>query len=232
MPRSRQLAFDLRPAPGWGGARNGAGRKKTSKAEPHRARPEISRHHPLHVVLRTRTDVGRLRRGPVYRAISRALRQTLAEAGFRIVHTSIQHNHLHFLIEADSKSTLSRGMRSLTITAALAINRVCGRSGSVFEYRYHSKAITSPRQARNALAYVLNNWRKHQEHLRTPAAGRSRLDPYSTAILFDGWKEAPQLAVRDDYEPLPAAVPETWLLRVGWRRHGPISAYTVPGTTP
>jgi len=30
------------------------------------------------------------------------------------------------------------------------------------------------------------------------------------------------------YEPLPAATPETWLLRVGWERHGPISAYDVP----
>ncbi len=34
---------------------------------------------------------------------------------------------------------------------------------------------------------------------------------------------------RDDYEPLPAARPMTWLLRVGWRRHGLISAYLVPG---
>jgi len=104
--------------------------------------------------------------------------------------------------------------------------------GQVFAYRYNAKAITSPRQMRNTLAYVLNNWRRHQEHLRSEAAGRSRLDPYSTAIRFDGWKEAPQLAVRDDYEPLPAAAPETWLLRVGWRRHGAISAYAVPGTAP
>ena len=229
MRRDPQLELDLRPAPTWGGARKGAGRKKTTKHEPHRSRPELSRHHPVHVVLRVRKDVGRLRRGPIYRAISRALRRTLAEAGFRVVHTSIQHNHLHFLVEADGKQALSHGMRSLTITAALAINRVCGRKGQVFEYRYHGKAITSPRQMRNALAYVLNNWRRHHEDLRSTAAGRSRLDPYSTAIRFDGWKEAPRLAVRDNYEPLPAAAPTTWLLRVGWRRHGAISAYAVPG---
>jgi putative transposase len=235
MPRAKttgQLALDLprpRPKRSWGGARKNAGRKKSSKDVPHVARPAVAKRFPNHVGLRVRKEVGRLRRGPIYRAIARALRQTLTQAGFRAVHTSIQHNHLHFLVEADDKAALSAGMRSLSITAALAINRVMGRRGQVFEYRYSAKPITSPRQMRNALAYVLNNWRRHQEHLRSEAAGRSRLDPYSTAILFDGWKETPQLAVRDDYEPLPAAAPTTWLLRVGWRRHGPISAYSVPG---
>ena len=229
MERRRgQLSLDLRRRT-WGGARKGAGRKKSSKDVPHVARPDVAKRFPLHVGLRVRKDVGRLRRGPIYRAISSALRHTLAEAGFRVVHTSIQHNHLHFLVEADDKSALSHGMRSLTITAALAINRVCGRSGRVFEYRYSAKPITSPRQVRNTLAYVLNNWRRHNEHLRTAAAGRSRLDPYSTAIRFDGWKEAPHMNVTADYEPLPAAAPETWLLRVGWQRYGRISAYAVPG---
>ena len=180
-------------------------------------------------MLRTRKDVPRLRRGPAYRAIDRALRRTLGEHAFRVVHTSIQHNHLHFLVEADDKGALSHGMRSLTITAALAINRVLGRKGEVFAYRYNAKAITNPRQMRNALSYVLNNWRRHKENLRSEAAGRSRLDPYSTAIRFGGWKEPAQMNVTGDYEPLPAAEPQTWLLRVGWQMYGPISAYEVPG---
>jgi len=227
---TRQIDLDLRPKT-HGGARKGAGRKKTGRCldAPHRARPELEKHHPLHVVLRTRKDVPRLRRGPVYRAIDRALRRTLGEHAFRVVHTSIQHNHLHFLVEADDKHALSRGMRSLTITAALAINAVCGRRGEVFAYRYNAKPITNPRQMRNALSYVLNNWRRHQEHLRSDAAGRSRLDPYSTAIHFRGWREPPHLAVRDDYVPLPSAAPQTWVLRVGWQRYGAISAYEVPG---
>ena len=127
--REPQLQLDLRPRT-WGGAREGAGRKKTGRCldVPHRARAEISRHHPLHVVLRTRKDVPRLRRGPTYRAIRRALQHVLGEHAFRVVHMSIQHNHLHFLVEADDKAALRRGMRSLTITAAIAINRVLGRS--------------------------------------------------------------------------------------------------------
>jgi REP element-mobilizing transposase RayT len=228
--REPQLSLDLRPRT-WGGARKGAGRRRTGRCldAPHRKRREISRHHPIHVVLRTRKDVPRLRRGPTYRAIDRALRHVLGEHAFRVVHMSIQHNHLHLLVEAEDKAALSHGMRSLAITAARAINRVLGRKGKVFAYRYNAKPITNPRQMRNALSYVLNNWRRHNEHLRSAAVRQARIDPYSTAIHFTGWKETSRFAIPDGYEPLPSAEPETWLLRVGWQRHGPISVYEEPG---
>jgi REP element-mobilizing transposase RayT len=231
--KAEQLDLDLRPKT-WGGARKGAGRKKTGRCSdaPHRERPAIRKHEVQHVVLRTRKDVPRLRRGATYAAISRALRHTLGEHAFRVVHTSIQHNHLHFLIEADNKAAFSHGMRSLAITAALAINKVCDRSGEVFAYRYHATAIRTPRQMRNALAYVLNNWRRHREDERSPAARMATLDPYSTAIHFRGWKQAPKFGVPAGYEPLPSAEATTWLLRIGWERHGLISAFAVPGSAP
>ena len=181
-----------------------------------------------HVVLRTRKDVPRLRRGKTYEAIRRALQRTLGETAFRVCHTSIQRNHLHFLIEANDGAALSHGMRSLAIMAARAINRVLGRKGKVFAYRYHATAISSPRQMRNALSYVLNNWRRHDEDESSEAAHRASLDPYSTAIHFRGWREG-VFAVPAGFEPLPSAAPETWLLRVGWERHGPIGAFEVPG---
>jgi len=224
-----QLALDLR-ARTRGGKRAGAGRKKTGRCSdaPHRVRPRVRKYDVQHVVLRTRKDVPRLRRGKTYLAIRRALERTLAKAAFRVVHTSIQRNHLHFLIEADDAQALSHGMRSLAITAARAINRVLGRAGRVFAYRYHATPISSPRQMRNALAYVLNNWRRHDEDETSEAAHRAALDPYSTAIHFRGWREG-VFALPPGYEPLPSAVPETWLLRVGWERHGRISAWAVPG---
>jgi REP element-mobilizing transposase RayT len=227
--RQEQLCFDLRPRTR-GGKREGAGRKKTGRCSdaPHRKRPQVRKYEVQHVVLRTRKDVPRLRRGKTYEAIARALRRTLGETAFRVVHTSIQRNHLHFLIEANDKGALGHGMRSLAITAARAINRVLGRRGKVFAYRYHATAISSPRQMRNALSYVLNNWRRHDEDETCEAAHRAMLDPYSTAIRFRGWREG-TFASPPGYEPLPAAEPETWLLRIGWERHGPISAYEVPG---
>jgi REP element-mobilizing transposase RayT len=229
-PREPQLQLDLRPKT-WGGAREGAGRKATGHCldVPHRVRPELSKHHPVHVVLRTRKDVPRLRRGATMRAIERALRHVLGEHAFRVVHMSIQHNHLHLLVEADDKTALSHGMRSLAISAARAINRVLGRKGRVFAYRYNAKPITNPRQMRNALSYVLNNWRRHHEDMRSAAARQAHIDPYSTAIQFAGWKETPRFAIPEGHEPLPSAAPQTWLLRVGWQRYGLISVYEVPG---
>ena len=225
-----QLSLELSPRI-WGGKRAGAGRKKSARSSdaPHRARPNVRKYEVQHVVLRTRRDVPRLRRGKTYDAIRRALSRTLGETAFRVCHTSIQRNHLHFLIEANDKAALSHGMRSLAIMAARAINRVLGRNGKVFAYRYHETAVSSPRQMRNALSYVLNNWRRHDEDESSEAAHRAMLDPYSTALSFRGWREAEQFAVPAGYEPLPSAAPETWLLRVGWERRGKISAFEVPG---
>ncbi len=130
MRRDGQLAFDLEPRRR-GGKREGAGRKETGRCSdaPHRARPRVRRFGVQHVVLRTRKDVPRLRRGKTYEAIRRALQRTLGETAFRVCHTSIQRNHLHFLIEANDGAALSHGMRSLAIMAARAINRVLGRTG-------------------------------------------------------------------------------------------------------
>ena len=78
---------------------------------------------------------------------------------------------------------------------------------------------------RNVLAYVLNNWRHHREDEGARRSRVAALDPYATGYGFDGWAEAIE---PPDFEPLPAVAPETWLLRVGWRRHPRIGMWEVP----
>jgi len=225
-----QLALRLEQ-PTRGGARAGAGRKKGKGHDAeHRLRPVHKGRHPVHVVLRVRRDVGRLRKGRVLRALRRAL---LVVAGshferFRIVHMSIQHNHLHLLVEAAHKEALSHGMQSFGISAARAINRVQGRAGKVFAFRYHATALTSRRQTRHALAYVLNNWRRHREDLEGVKQRRALVDPYSSGVLFDGWSVGP-FRVPDDFVPLGVKPAQTWLLREGWRMYGAIDPREVPG---
>ena len=153
----------------------------------------------------------------------RAFRAIAGKHAFRIVHISIQQNHLHLLVEADDGLALSRGMQSLNISLARQINRACGRRGKVFAHRFHATPISSPRQARNALAYVLNNWRRHAEDRVATAA----LDRFSSAISFDGWRESTRFAIPEDYTPLPVVRPQTWLLAIGWKRHA-ISWREVP----
>ncbi len=216
----------------WGGQRAGAGRKKSrDRRDPlHRLRPEHVARHPLHIVMRVRRDVPRLRTTAGFTAISQALAKAAALPGFRIVHASLQHNHLHLIIEAANKAALVSGMRSFAICLARRINALHGRTGKVFAYRYHATALTTPRQVRNTIAYVLNNWRRHHEDLRGPRQRAAILDPYSTAVSFDGWADYTLTRLPATYVPWPAASPETWLLREGWRRAGkPIRTRETPG---
>lgn len=221
---AQQLDLDLRPRT-WGGARAGAGRKKRRdrREPPHRTRRDVRHYNPIHVVLRVLPEIPRLRAPRMFVAIRDVLRPFSDDGeSFRICHISIQSNHLHMIIEAANKSACSRGMRRLNTALSCAINRELGRSGSVFAFRYHDTHITSPRQARRALVYVLNNWRHHREDVRHPGV---TIDPYSSAYSFDGWSarvDAPS------FTPLPVSAPRTWLLRRGWRRHGLIGFDEIP----
>jgi len=160
------------------------------------------------------------------------LRQ-LGKLGFQVCHLSIQRNHLHLLVEAAGKAQLRSGIASVAITAAKAINRTLKRKGQVFEFRYHATVIRTPRQARNALAYVLNNWRRHNEDEAAREARYAAIDPYSTARSFDGWKETRDAVMAPGFktfQPLEVGKPRTWLLGTGWReKYGPISCWATPG---
>jgi REP element-mobilizing transposase RayT len=224
-----------RPKSRKGGKRPGAGRppKGPRAGAPHKKRPAIKASEPIHVVLRVLSIVGMLRNRHIYKALRDATLVVARRETMRIVHISIQQNHIHLLVEANDKAALSTGMQSLKISAAKQINRALGRKlrtkrrGTVFADRYFSEVITSPRQTRHALAYVLNNWRKHRED-NGAATGNWEVDPYSSGVVFAGWSREPDVIVWDDHEPLIVWEPRTWLLREGWRRHGLIDWREVP----
>ena len=209
----------------WGGRRAGAGRARTRSEPSHGRRPWVSAHRPWHVVLRVRPEVARLRRRNVFEAARRALRLALGRGDFRIVHISIQHNHIHLLVEAEFRESLSKGMQGFAITLARAINRAQRRRGKVFQFRYHATEIGTPTQARHALAYVLNNWRRHRED-----ASGGPIDRYSSAVWFHGWAGAPSFRMPAGWQPLPVANPQTWLFVVGWRAEGELDMYARPGS--
>ncbi|HSR98321.1 MAG TPA: hypothetical protein VLM79_14785 [Kofleriaceae bacterium] len=60
----------------------------------------------MHVTLRAIGVVGNLRRRCVYQAIREATLTTARREDFRICHLSIQHNHLHLIVEASNKRPL------------------------------------------------------------------------------------------------------------------------------
>jgi REP element-mobilizing transposase RayT len=225
---ARQLSFDdHRRRSGRGGPRPGAGRPRKLHGVVHHVRrdPHPGR-CPAHVTIKTRREVPSLRTRAFVREFKRSLREAAERGEFRVVHYSLQRDHVHLVVEAAGCQALGRGMKSIGSRLARAVNRVFRRSGPVLLGRYHVRALRTPKEVRNALGYVLLNARRHWTQSRG-AAPPVQLDEASSACWFDGWKRWPR-------GPIPAETPEvatarTWLLIRGWRRHGLVDPLEVPG---
>ena len=228
MPgRQQELRFRAH-----GGAREGAGRPAAGpRAIHHDKRIRVVASQPIHVTCRVAANVGNLRRDAVLAALRVATIVVGRHEDLRIVHASIQRTHLHLLVEAANGAALTRGVSSFLISAARRINRAIRASGGRVFDRYHARRLSTPREVRNCVAYVLNNWRHHRED-RSRATSRWLVDKYASAVSFDGWKElgrGERFAAPPGYAPLVVWTPRTWLLSVGWLRHGLIRLGEVPG---
>jgi REP element-mobilizing transposase RayT len=185
----------------------------------------------VHVTLRIVTGLPSLR-GAIFGTVRRAMAEGQERFGFRLVHFSVQSNHVHLIAEAADRRALSRGMQGLSIRVARAVNGVLSRKGKVFADRYHARALTTPRAAYFALRYVLLNARKHQRSHRAALDAELStgfVDSCSSAPWFDGFSRPAELAFgaasarrrwRASSEREAPVVPaRTWLLRRGARRY-------------
>src|SRR5262249_40243892 len=147
----------------WGGKRVNAGRKRTSPRAnvPHRTRAKHAATNPVHVTLRSLFRPLRSQHvfPTVCIALAAATRRTPAR--FRVLHFSVQWDHLHLIVEARDQRALSSGMQGLAIRVARAVNQLVVRRGRFWADRWHGRDLTSPRAVRNALVYVFGNFRKH-----------------------------------------------------------------------
>src|SRR5262245_32524170 len=206
MPKQLSLE-SARHHIGRGGPRIGAGRPRGERPRVlHRRRERFSRSRPLHVTVRVRSGVPSLRRPRFVRRCRVLLAQVCAREGFRIVHYSIQHDHVHLLIEGDNHVAVSNGMKSFGSRLGKLVNRLRGRNGPVLDGRYHARLIGTPLEARRALAYVLLNARRHwmKRHRTLPPA---RFDTASSAPWFDGWASTQAPPSTRSCEVAPA---QTW----------------------
>jgi hypothetical protein len=157
LRRGQQLALPLphaRDGTRRGGARAGAGRKRvgTRGSTPHRARPQHRAGEPVLVTMRA--GLGPLRSRFVFPTLKYAIggANRREPTRFRVVHFSVQHDHLHLIVEAESRRALSAGMRGLSIRVARAVNELLLRRGKFSADRWHGRALGSPREVRNSFA--------------------------------------------------------------------------------
>jgi REP element-mobilizing transposase RayT len=231
--RATRQQLELEFGNTWGGRRAGAGRKPGPRANtPHRARPRHVASQPVHVTLRAR--LAPLRSQHLFPTIRLAIRRACHREPdrFRVVHFSVQRDHVHLLVEARDARALSSGMRSVAIRVARYVNDLLSRRGSLWADRWHGRALGSPREVRNVLLYVLANFRKHARGHVQPG-----IDACSSGAWFDGWREwkpssglpppitsgrraarAVPRANAGELEACPVLPARSWLAGHGWRR--------------
>jgi REP element-mobilizing transposase RayT len=210
----------------WGGKRRGAGRKNLSGLAAHAARPDISMKTPLHVTLKLTKGLPNLRT----KALLKIFRASVLKArlkGLRIIHYSLQSNHMHLLVEAHDKRELASVFKSLGTSLARRIRAaapVRDSRESIFRGRYHLHVLRTPTEVKNALRYVLLNETKHTRRATI-------VDEFSSGSRFGLWKKlvgrnwrtwvklpvAGAVEARDASGVLCLA-PTSWLLKVGWQR--------------
>jgi putative transposase len=185
---------------------------------------------PAHVTMRAVRGVPSFRTQRVAALIVAEIARASGD-GFRVIDHSVQDNHLHLLAEGDDGEAFSRGMQRLASRIAMALNALVRRHGRVWRERYHRRDLRTPRQFRNAMVYVLMNFRKHASPSERAARAR-KLDVYSSALWMDDWKDDALRAMLREHRaragPRPTAAPRTWIARVGWKRHGLLDLHESP----
>ncbi len=183
--RQTEIVFRTR-----GGKRRGAGRPPAGEKAgvSHAVRGAVSSREPVLVTLKMRRHVWNLRTQRAFARLVPAFVAACERFGMRLVHFSVQADHIHLVVEVENERSLSRGVQGLCVRIARALNQMMRRIGSVFADRYHARVLRTPRQTRYAIQYVLLNGRKHGHAPRSSSrAERGWLDPYSSALAFDGW---------------------------------------------
>jgi hypothetical protein len=143
---------------------------------------------------------------------------------FRVIHYSIQDEHMHFVVEADSeraaengtKSALRSGISGFAIAFARRLNMLLRRSGKVWADRYHRHDLRTPKEVHVGLGYVLKNCFHHGVR----AIGQGMVDLFSSAWLFDGWDQPPIVFPDSERWRWFVCPAKTWLASKGWQKHG------------
>ena len=166
-----QMKFSLNTH---GGKREGAGRKRRrSKGVSHECRERVSSRTPLHVNFKFRISV---RNKETLKLLKRAIKNSRRH-GLKVLHYSFQKNHVHLIVEASENSTLTKGMRSLTITFAKGINQ-----GRIQVERYHLHILKTFLEVKNAVRYVEFNEQKHDSGIC------STVNSYSSLLCLKDWQ--------------------------------------------
>jgi REP element-mobilizing transposase RayT len=209
------------------GKRLGRKRSKDSGVT-HSRRPGLAGRIPVHITMKLAAGLPSLREQGAFMVLLSCFRASNAESGLRIIHFSVQSNHVHMICEAADEQAVSSAMQGLGVRIARRLNGHWKRKGTVFADRYHREDLTTPSQVRHAIRYVLQNVFRHSSRARFLSSDQP--DEFSSGQWFTGWKEAHLNGRARDAEDPPVVSPRVWLLTTGWKRHGLLSITERPAS--
>jgi REP element-mobilizing transposase RayT len=127
----------------------------------HRSRPILPKDRPVHVTVKfNKSKIGNIRNKLYYQAIRKGFRR-LRVHGARLIEYSVQHDHIHLLIEASDSKTLGRAMRSLSISLSKRFSLINNQKVKALKNRYHLHILKTINELKIARNYILNNGKKH-----------------------------------------------------------------------
>lgn len=133
---------------------------KTDPGIRHTRRPLLKKPSSLHLTIKIEKQKSHLKNKTILAILKRAILNARKQQ-LRVIHFTLEHDHVHLLIEAENNRVLGKGMQAFGVTLSKAINRLKKLTGQVYKHRYHFRKITSSRQLKNVMSYIFRNGMKH-----------------------------------------------------------------------
>ena len=144
----------------------------------HRKREEIKRARPLHLTIKL--NRAQMQNKMILKHLKHSIKRGRLK-GLRIIHFSLQNDHVHLYAESESNLILTQGMKALGVSFAKRINKHFKTKGQVYKTRFHLRVLRSASEAKNVINYILKNGVKHN---RT----KSFIDSYSSWVVLHDFK--------------------------------------------
>jgi REP element-mobilizing transposase RayT len=138
----------------------------------HTERLKIEKLTSLHLTVKIKKIKADLKNKIILTILKRAIKNA-RKKGLRIIHYSLEYDHIHLLAETENNDVLGKGMQSFGVTMGKAINRLRKLGGEVYKHRYHLRKIKSGRELKNVMNYIFTNGIKHK-------TAREVVNPYNS----------------------------------------------------
>lgn len=145
----------------------------------HIARDEIKKLTPLHLTIKIEKDKAGLKNKFILKSLHSSIKKA-RKIGLKIIHYTLEYDHVHLLVETDNKTALARGMQSFGISFSKSINKIKKAQGKVFKTRYHYRKLKTPAEVKNVFNYIFGNSLKHKKAI-------SIVSPYNSLMAIDNF---------------------------------------------